>query len=201
MKATPRTILAVATLIYLALHSGLSAAILSAVTPAAAARAEEAGKYVLGCGAALIATRIALAQGLMPAGVAGLALVAAILAVQIEARTVDVLVARTSGQARQDAQDAALLAQAYRVGRVQVAGLSPAISDSRTKRRAYASVLGLAVWTDGQLLDQVRSARLAAVRALYGGEVYRKIDASYREYLAGTEQYAVPWRKSRPTRA
>lgn len=182
-------VLTVCTLLYLIWQMSLSAAILSAESIETSQRLSDLARLTVGFGTALFVFRVAYARlGYFVAIL--LALIFGFVAMKTEDAIVNSLADNTSAQARLEAKTIQLFNTALAQGKVTLPDLPGEIATNTVKIKAFAKVLGFAIWNNPVLIREVSAKTSSVLNALYGQEMYHDIDAGYDRYAASFAQAA-----------
>lgn len=172
------------TVVYLFWQVSLSAAILTAGTLEESQRLSRLAKFTVGFGSALLVLRMLALRKAHLCWLILLPLVAGYVAVWTEDAIVDTFAERATGEDRRDAQQILLFNDGLINGVVTLEDLAPHIAAHPVQVRAFAKVLGFAVWHNPALMGQVRNLNLQVLDALTLPAIYKKIDEGYARYVA-----------------
>lgn len=180
--------LIVITICYLLWQISLSGAILTAETMQQSDRLSNLAQKTVGFGVALFVFRVAWRKIrwliLVPA-----ALLAGFLAMQMEDYLVNYFADKTTAQARLEAKKIQFFNNALPLKKVSLPQLPKDLAENPVTTRAFAKVLGFAIWNNPDLIAQINALLPAIAQAVYGQDAFAKIDAGY-------DQYARAWEAS-----
>lgn len=188
--------LLVVTALYLVWQISLSGAILTAQNVEQSDRLSELARKTVGFGTALFVFRAAYRR-LGWKLVLPLALVAGWGAMWAEDALVNHFADESSAQARLEAKTIQLFTAAMARGKVTLPELPAEIADAPLKAKAFSRVLGFAIWNDPALVRQITDRTDAVLNALYGQELYDRVDAGYDRYHAAYSAGAEKLRAAR----
>lgn len=169
--------------LYIIWQISLSGAILTAQSVEQSDRLSELARKTVGFGMALFVFRAGYRRlGVRPA--IPLALILGWAAMWSENAIVNHFADKSSAQARLEAKLIQLFNTAFAQGKVSLPDLPASIADDPVRAKAFSRVLGFAVWNDPALIRQIEARADAVLNALYGQELYDKVDAGYDRYAA-----------------
>lgn len=170
------------TALYVIWQISLSGAILSASSMEASDRLSSLAQKTVGFGMGLFVFRI-LYTRLRWYITIPIAISAGFLAMWIEDATVDYFAEETSDKARMDAKKIQIFSWAMLEDKVILSDLESGIRENRIKLKAFAKILGLAIWNSPKLVAQLDASLGPIFNALYGKEAHQNIDAGYARYV------------------
>ena len=182
-------VLTVLTALYLLWQISLSGAVLMAKTVEESRRLSDLARLTVGLGTALFTFRVGW-QRLGFRLVLPLACLLGFGAMKAENTIVNHLADRASAQERLEAKTVLLFNTALNRNLVTLPDLAQDIASDPVKVKAFSKVLGLAIWNDAALIAEVTAKTYAVFNALYGQEMYDRIDAGYDRYLEAFQRNA-----------
>lgn len=166
---------------YIVWQISLSGAILTAQTMEQSDRLSELARRTVGFGMALFVFRAGYAR-LGCLRVLPVALFLGWAAMWSEEAIVNHFAEASSAQARVEAKTIQLFNTAFAQGKVTLPGLPASIAEHPARAKAFSRVLSFAIWNDPALIRQIEARTDAMLNALYGQELYDRVDAGYERY-------------------
>lgn len=173
--------LLVITVLYLIWQISLSGAILTASSIEASDRLSSLARKTVGFGMALFVFRCGYAR-LRWFVILPFALAMGWGAMALEDTVVEYFADRCSAQARLEAKTIQLFNTALSRGSARLPDVSEAIIGDHARSRAFAKILGFAIWNNPALVAELNGQLGAIINALYGADAYRKVDEAYDQY-------------------
>ncbi len=174
--------LLVITFFYILWQISLCGAILSADNMEDSQRLSELAQWTVGIGMALLIFR-SFYKKLRYSIIVPLALLGGFLAMETEDAIVRLFSENASAQERLEAKKVQLFNQALSQGIVSLTALPKSISENPIKVKAFSKVLGFSIWTSPALVQEINAQTKTVLTAVYGQEMYDKIDAEYNTYV------------------
>ncbi len=175
-------ILIICTIIYLFWQISLCGAILAAQTMEASQRLSELAKLTVGFGTALFTFRSIYKKFRLSIAFI-IAFVLGFGAMKTEDFLVNHYAEQTNAQERTEAKAIQLFNEAQVHGVISLDNLPQEIVSEPIKLKAFSKVLGFSIWNNTTLASEIFNKKSTILYALYGQELFNKVDKEYDEYI------------------